>query len=141
MAELFDGFNSRVRMLLGTNETLVTDAMLESFEFSGMATKYIDSLVTKTDLSETEIELKNSCYVYQTALYILPTLQSNSIKVKQTTNAKIEYSQNTKQNLTETIKDRLCQCLISLDVSFATSINNFSISNEDTGYGGSYFHI
>lgn len=141
MAELFEDFNSRVRTLIGANETLVTDTMIESFEFSGMAKKHIDDLVTKTELTADETSIKESCYVYQTALYILPTIQSNFIKVKQTTNAKIEYSGDTKEYLIETIKDRLCQCLVLLDVTALTSVNNFSISNDDTGYEGSYYHI
>lgn len=141
MEELFEGFCSRVRTLIGVSESEITDDTINSFEFSGMAKKYIDDLVTKTDLTADEMTLKESCYVYQTALYLLPTLKSNSIKVKQTTNAKIEYTGDTKEYLIETIKDRLCQCLILLDVSFSKNINKLSISNEETGYEGSYYHI
>lgn len=141
MAELFDGFNSRVRTLIGASESQLSDTTIESFEISGIAKKYIDSLVVETDLTDEEQTIKESCYVYQTALYSLPTINNNSIKVRQTTNAKIEYSSSSNDELIEKIKDRLCQCLIMLGANSFTGITQFAITNDNTGYEGSYFHI
>lgn len=141
MAELFGGMNNRVRMLLNVDDTVLSNDMIGSYEFSETAKRYIDSLVNRNTLTTEEQGLKESCYVYQTCLYLLPTIQNNSIKVEQTTHSKTEYMANDKEQLKESIRDRLCQCLLLLDVNISTATTNLSISNPESKYEGDYYHI
>jgi hypothetical protein len=141
VAEIFEGMNNRVRMILNMSPEQLPNEKIESFDFGGIAKITIDNIVDKPTLTQEEQELINSCYVYQTCLNILPTLTYNSIKVQQTTHAKIEYKDVPINEMTETIKDRLNQCLIMLECNVGYSSTIFTISNPESRYEGEIYHI
>ena len=129
-------FEERVRNILGNDGKVLTDEVISSIEYAGMAEITIKNRVPNWEvLVGGNQELFEIAIVLQTALYLLPIVQEQRYKSKQTTHAKVEYA-DVDSKLSEVISERLCQVLLMLSDSELSPTGLFKISNEDKRYYG-----
>lgn len=138
---MFEGFEDRVRIMFNADVQMLPDSTINSIEFAGLARKQVDKYVE--GIANIDEELLNSCYVYQTAIFILPILSNDKIKSMQTTHAKIEYNSEQKTDkMLEILSERLCKCLILMGVEISNSSTSiFDITNSESRYAGSVTHL
>lgn len=141
LAEIFNGMNNRIRLLLNVDNSILTNDMIESFNFAGIAKIKIDRIIKLANPTTEQNDIINSCYVYQTALNAIQIIYNDTIKSEKTVHSKVKYNTLKKLQLFETISDRLNQLLIMFDVGIKTQkLTVFSTSNTDNKYEGDVYH-
>lgn len=129
-------FTERVRSILGNNGKALTDEVISSTEYAGMAEITIKNNVPNWEtLDGNKQDLFEMAIVLQTALYLSPIVLEQKYKSKQTTHAKVEYA-DIDSKLNEMISERLCQVLLLLSDEDMSPTGLFRISNEDKRYYG-----
>lgn len=94
-----EGFTVRVRNILRAEESEISDDMINSADFKGIAEIAVkNSVPAWQDIlnsgDESRIELLKTCVVLETAICLIPSMKHGDRKVEQTTNSKVEYFDN-----------------------------------------------
>lgn len=128
-------FYDRVRALLGSTESTLSDETIDYPENAPFAEQIIKRKVPKwEELDEDKRLLFETAIVYQTAIRVKPfSGGNNQIKIGQTQSLKIEYRENETGNLDDALQSTLDDLLAELDEEFADgglSFLSFDITNR-----------
>lgn len=128
-------FYDRVRALLGSTESTLSDETIDYPENAPFAEQIIKRKVPKwEELDEDKRLLFETAIVYQTAIRVKPfSGGNNQIKIGQTQSLKIEYRENETGNLDDALQSTLDDLLGELDEEFADgglSFLSFDITNR-----------
>lgn len=128
-------FYDRVRALLGSTESTLSDETIDYPENAPFAEQIIKRKVSKwEELDEDKKLLFETAIVYQTAIRVKPfSGGNNQIKIGQTQSLKIEYRENETGNLDDALQSTLDDLLGELDEEFADgglSFLSFDITNR-----------
>lgn len=128
-------FYDRVRALLGSTESTLSDETIDYPENAPFAEQIIKRKVPKwEELDEDKKLLFETAIVYQTAIRVKPfSGGNNQIKIGQTQSLKIEYRENETGNLDDALQSTLDDLLGELDEEFADgglSFLSFDITNR-----------
>ena len=128
-------FYDRVRALLGSTESTLSDETIDYPENAPFAEQIIKRKVPKwEELDEDKRLLFETAIVYQTAIRVKPfSGGNNQIKIGQTQSLKIEYRENETGNLDDALQSTLDDLLRELDEEFADgelSFLSFDITNR-----------
>lgn len=128
-------FYDRVRALLGSTESTLSDETIDYPENAPFAEQIIKRKVPKwEELDEDKRLLFETAIVYQTAIRVKPfSGGNNQIKIGQTQSLKIEYRENETGNLDDALQSTLDDLLGELDEEFANgglSFLSFDITNR-----------
>lgn len=138
------GFPDRVRAVLNTDSTLLSDEVINSYEFKGYAELSVKTAVPQWEeiLAESGERrgILESCLVLKTAITALPSLRRGDRKVEQTTNSKVEYFDNSAlDSLSEQLEIRLEALYEQLNGSSESSFAAVEMSNPHKKYFGGGF--
>ena len=143
-----DNFCERVRVMLGSTESVAPDSLILSYEYSGIAKRYVDdklsSYTFEEEFTDEQIELLNCCYICRTAIEIAPIISNeNNIKLEQTTHSKTEYFKNSADDLLERLSEKFAYYfnLLTIDETIPQGFTTFAISNENLRYEGSDYNV
>lgn len=128
-------FYDRVRALLGSTESTLSDETIDYPENAPFAEQIIKRKIPKwEELDEDKRLLFETAIVYQTAIRAKPfSGGNNQIKIGQTQSLKIEYRENETGNLDDALQSTLDDLLRELDEEFADgelSFLSFDITNR-----------
>lgn len=128
-------FYDRVRALLGSTESTLSDETIDYPENAPFAEQIIKRKVPKwEELDEDKRLLFETAIVYQTAIRVKPfSGGNNQIKIGQTQSLKIEYRENETGNLDDALQSTLDDLLGELDEELSDgglSFLSFDITNR-----------
>lgn len=140
-----EDFSKRVRSLTAADGDTYTDTLITSFDYQGVSEMMVKKNVPLwqdiLDGDDSErIALLKSCVVYQTAVILAPNVKSSLIKIRQTTNAKIEYFDSTEYDLLISgLLDRLNFIYLELNAKDFNGFSSVELTNPGKRYNGSGF--
>lgn len=137
-------FPDRVRAVLNTDSSLLSDEVINSCEFKGYAELSVKTAVPQWEeiLAEDGERrgILKSCLVLKTAITALPSLRRGDRKVEQTTNSKVEYFDNSAlDSLSEQLEIRLETLYEQLNGGSESSFAAVEMSNPHKKYFGGGF--
>jgi len=146
LSTIFPGiidFYNRVRTVLGVDAAVLENQTIDRFEYSGIAKMYVDEKISSAAGFTTEqTEILNCCYIYKTAIELLPILKGEKdVKLEQTTHSKTEYFKNSFDDILDILSEKLSTYLNMLGYSSEYTPTIFTTSNTDDVYEGDTYHI